>query len=144
MCSRHDSMEKNVSKNNSKLIKQNTMYYNKPKVQATSLNVNKEYRGESIEKKVRRITNNKEPIKDGAPLTYTDKKDGVQPDYDINTDRWEHAITATDKMTQAKRAKNEGSLGEKAKKNMAKEEKSQKVQDTTKDGETPGAEATNK
>ena len=32
------------------------------------------YEGETIENKVRRITENKEPIKDAAPLTYTQKK----------------------------------------------------------------------
>ena len=39
------------------------------------------YEGETIENKVRRITENKEPIKDTAPLTYTQKKDGVLTRY---------------------------------------------------------------
>jgi len=34
--------------------------------------------GETIEQKLVRIMNNKEPIKDGAPLIYTERKDGVQ------------------------------------------------------------------
>ena len=31
------------------------------------------YQGEDIEVKVKRITENNEPIKDGAPITYTEK-----------------------------------------------------------------------
>lgn len=48
----------------------------------------KTYKGEDIETKVRRITENNEPISDGAPITYTEKKDGVRPEFDIRTDKW--------------------------------------------------------
>lgn len=47
------------------------------------------YEGETIENKVRRLTENKEPIKDAAPLVYTKKVDGVLPQYDIRTDKWD-------------------------------------------------------
>ena len=47
------------------------------------------YKGENIEAKVKRITENNEPISDGAPITYTEKKDGVRPEFDIRTDKWE-------------------------------------------------------
>ena len=40
----------------------------------TDLNVNDSYEGETIEQKIERITTNKEPIKDGAPLIYTERK----------------------------------------------------------------------
>ena len=43
------------------------------------------YKGENIEVKVRRITENNEPISDGAPITYTEKKDGVRPEFDISS-----------------------------------------------------------
>ena len=46
------------------------------------------YEGEDIETKVKRITENNEPISDGAPVTYTEKKDGVRPEFDIRTDKW--------------------------------------------------------
>ena len=59
------------------------------------------YIAESLEHKIKRILNNKEPIKDGAPLIYTERKDGVLPSYKINTDIWEHAIDAMDKVTQS-------------------------------------------
>ena len=43
----------------------------------------KSYEGEMIEEKVRRITENKEPISDAAPLVYTRKADGVLPQFNI-------------------------------------------------------------
>lgn len=81
---------------------------NKP----TTLKVNKGYEGETIEQKIERIVNNKEPIKDGAPLVYTDRKDGVQPQYDIRTDRFEIAVDAMDKVTASYQAKREYAIGE--------------------------------
>ena len=52
----------------------------------SSLYINQSYEGESIESKVERIVTNNEPISDGAPLIYTDRKEGVLPQYDIRTD----------------------------------------------------------
>ena len=66
------------------------------------------YEGESIEAKVRRIVDNKEPISDGAPIVYTEKKDGVLPQYDIRTDRWDMAIMAMDAVNRAKIARSNG------------------------------------
>lgn len=84
------------------------MYKGKPKnFNKTTLRVNNAYEGETIEQKIFRITNNKEPITDGAPLIYTDRSEGVQPDYNIRTDRFEVAIDAMDKVTKAQQAKRE-------------------------------------
>lgn len=47
------------------------------------------YKGEIIEDKVKRLTENKEPIKDAAPLVYTKKVDGVLPQFNIRTDKWD-------------------------------------------------------
>jgi hypothetical protein len=79
--------------------------YNKPR--KTTLVVNNSYEGETIEQKVERFTNNNEPIKDGAPLIYTDRKDGVQAGYNIKTDRFEVAIDAMDKIQKTKIAERE-------------------------------------
>ena len=49
--------------------------------------------------------NNNEPITDGAPIIFTERKDGVLPEYDIRTDRWDIAITAMDKVNTDKIAK---------------------------------------
>lgn len=61
--------------------------------------------GENIEDKVRRITENNEPITDGAPIIYTNRDDGVLPAYNIRTDRWEIAQQAMDAVNQANLAK---------------------------------------
>lgn len=82
------------------------MYIGK-KQDITTLNVNEGYEGESIEKKVKRIMNNKEPIKDGAPLIFTERKEGVKPGYDVRTDRFEVALDAMDKVAKAEAAKRE-------------------------------------
>lgn len=58
-------------------------------------------KGESIEEKIRRVTQNNEPIEDTAPLMYTDRKDGVLPEYDIRTDRWEIARQAMDRVNKS-------------------------------------------
>lgn len=96
--------------------------YNKPKASKTTLDVNQTYQGETIEQKINRIVNNKEPISDGAPLVYTDRKDGVQPQYDIRTDRWDIAIDAMDTVTASHQAKRELRLGEKTYDTMTPEQ----------------------
>lgn len=68
------------------------------------MNTNTSYQGETIEQKMNRVVNNKEPIKDGAPIIYTERKEGVNPAYDIRTDRFELAIDATTHITKTKLA----------------------------------------
>ena len=63
------------------------------------------YEGETIEKKVERITLTNEPITDTAPIIYTEKKDGVLPAYNIRTDRFDLAIDAMDKIEMERIAK---------------------------------------
>lgn len=63
------------------------------------------YIGERIETKIKRIISNNEPITDGAEIIYQERKEGVSPDYDIRTDRFEVAIDAMDAVSKAKLAK---------------------------------------
>lgn len=71
------------------------------------------YQAEPREVKLRKIisgeTNNME---DGVfPTIYTEKKDGVKPEFDIRTDRFEVAIDAIDKINRSAAnqiAKNKG------------------------------------
>lgn len=58
--------------------------------------------GENIEVKVRRITENGEPIKDGAPMVFTEKKDGVRPEFNIRTDKWELVLDKMEAGNQQK------------------------------------------
>lgn len=112
----------------------------KPKKPTTSLiAVNEGYIGERIEQKIDRIVNNKEPITDGAPIIYTERKHGVMPDYDIRTDKWEHAIDGTDKITKSRLAKREKGIGDRdAQKEGYKDaaDKAAKIAQAAKDAQT--------
>lgn len=61
------------------------------------------YQAEPREVKLRKIINGESSdMEDGVfPTIYTEKKDGVMPEYDIRTDRFEVAIDAMDKINQS-------------------------------------------
>lgn len=61
------------------------------------------YQAEPREVKLRKIINGEaNNMEDGVfPTIYTEKKDGVQPEFDIRTDRFEVAIEAMDKINQS-------------------------------------------
>jgi len=63
--------------------------------------------GEPIEHKIERIVSNKEPISDGAPSIFTERKDGVISAYNIRADRWDIASEAMDKVSGSIQAKRE-------------------------------------
>ena len=69
------------------------------------LSINFSFEGETIETKVRRITENKEPITDGAPVIYTDRKHGTKPEFNIRTDRFDIALDAMDYVNRSRTAK---------------------------------------
>lgn len=76
-------------------------------------NPNLTYQAEPREVKLRKIINGESSdMEDGVfPTIYTEKKDGVQPEFDIRTDRFEVAIDAIDKINQSTAtqiAKNKG------------------------------------
>lgn len=93
----------------------------------TSINKNTSYIGERIEEKVHRIVNNKEPIKDGAPLVYSDREDGVLPECDPRTDRMEVALELADKISRSHTAHREDRIGQRAMQNMTEEQKAEYV-----------------
>lgn len=66
-------------------------------------NPNLTYQAEPREVKLRKIINGESNnMEDGVfPTIYTEKKDGVQPEFDIRTDRFEVAIDAIDKINQS-------------------------------------------
>lgn len=83
-------------------------------------------KGESIEEMVRRCTESKEPIEAIAPMIYTEKADGVQPQYNIRADRFDIALDAVDKYQKSQIAKQkkteEETKGEEAKVTEPKKE----------------------
>lgn len=76
-------------------------------------NPNFTYQAEPREVKLRKIISGESNnMEDGVfPTVYTEKKDGVLPEYDIRTDRFEVAIDAIDKINKSTAnqvAKNKG------------------------------------
>ena len=108
--------------------------YKIPHYHRTQLRSLTQTEGESIELKVKRLIENKEPIKDGSPLIYTEHKDGVRPEFNIRTDRFELATEAMDRVHKSKLAKREEQL----KKPEDEEGKIVKIDSKKKDG---GAES---
>jgi hypothetical protein len=106
------------------------MYKKNVNYSSTQLKINNSVEGETLEQKVERIMDNKEPIKDGAPLIYTDRKDGVLAGYNIKTDRWEVAVDAMDKVAKTKTAQREN----RAKMEVVKDGGAEPIQGTTSNG----------
>lgn len=82
--------------------------YKKPIYKKSSINRNESLEGQTIEQKIEKILNNKEPIKDGAPIIYSERNEGVISAYNIRTDRWEIATEAMDTIHKNAIAKREG------------------------------------
>lgn len=72
------------------------------------------YQAEPREVKLRKIISGEASnMEDGVfPTIYTEKKDGVQPEFDIRTDRFEVAINAIDKINQSAASQIAKSKGE--------------------------------
>ena len=72
------------------------------------------YQADPREVKLRKIINGEaNNMEDGVfPTIYTEKKDGVQPEFDIRTDRFEIALDAMDKINQSAVSKIAKSRGE--------------------------------
>lgn len=96
--------------------------YKPIKAKPTSIKKNTSYQGERLEIKINRIINNKEPIKDGAPIIYTERKDGVRPEYDIRHDKWETAVDAMTKVSENRVMGRELRQGEKTYDTMTPEQ----------------------
>lgn len=99
--------------------------YKRNKIKESTLTGIQPYEGITIEERIRKLLNSGEPITDGAPIIYTDRASGVQPQYDIRTDRFEIAIDAMDKVQKQKIAEREARIvnmkEERAKKDEKKE-----------------------
>lgn len=74
-----------------------------------SFRIDETYEGETMETRVAKMLTNKEPIETTSPIIYTEKKKGVEPQYDIRTDRFEIAYAATDHIHKTAIAKREES-----------------------------------
>lgn len=89
-------------------------YYQKCSNKGT-IRCNESTIAKSIEEEMRIVTENKEPIKASVNLIYQERKEGVQPEYDIRTDRFDIALEAMDKVSKSIQAKREKKLAEETK-----------------------------
>lgn len=101
MCNRLCRTQENVGKSNTEFI----MEFKKVIKRQTTIRKNDSYEAEGLEIILRRIQETKEPIGEGKPIIYTDKKDGVLPGYNIRTDRFEVMRMAAEKMSKAEASK---------------------------------------
>lgn len=58
--------------------------------------------GELLITKIRRVVDENEPLEDTAPLIYTPKQEGVIPQYDIRSSKWDIAMQAMDRVNEYK------------------------------------------
>lgn len=63
--------------------------------------------GESLEEMIRRCVESNEPIEATAPMIYTEEADGVQPQFDPRSDRFDIALDAIDKYQKSATASSE-------------------------------------
>lgn len=71
----------------------------------TCLSINNGYEADTIEKKLEKVLTTNEPIDSTSPIIFTEKKNGVQAQYDIRTDRFEIAQDAMDYVHKSNIAK---------------------------------------
>nr|WAE43722.1 MAG: hypothetical protein [Microviridae sp.] len=84
---------------------QRSEIYNRQMPMPSELEANESTEGETIEQKIMRILNNNEPITDGAPQIFTERKNGVQPEFNIRTDRFDIAVEAMEHIHKSAVAK---------------------------------------
>lgn len=108
--------------------------YKKNRVPKSTIKANFTYEGETIEQKMRRVTENKEPIGgEGIEMIYTERKDGVAAEHNIRTDRWDIAVEAKDHLAKSYTAKREDRIKEREEKGLGKDA----AEGMKKEGETP-------
>ena len=76
------------------------------KLNATQIEVESGFEAESIEDQVRRMVKNNEPITAISPEIFTNESEGVRPEFDIRTDRFDLALDAMKLIEKQELAKN--------------------------------------
>lgn len=87
--------------------------YAKVKYPKTDLRKYEVTEGETIEQKIERMLNNKEPITgDGNERMFQTRAEGIDPITDIRSDRFDMALDMTDKLAADKLAKRQKLMDE--------------------------------
>lgn len=74
------------------------------------IKINDSYEADSMETKLRKVMTGEQIEMQGKGLVYTDRKDGVLPETNIRTDRFQEAQNALDYVTGEKIARREASV----------------------------------
>lgn len=69
----------------------------------TTLKGVKVKQGITMEQKMQRIMDGNESDDDGTELTFTEEKDGVKPEFDIRTNKWDVVTDAADKLANRRK-----------------------------------------
>lgn len=72
--------------------------------QRNAINTSSElYIGETITEKIRKVKTTGEAIESVSPVIYTERKEGVKPEYDIRSDKWDIAQKSMQYVNKKKR-----------------------------------------
>lgn len=96
-------------------MKRKANYHKSGKAIATT----ESYVGEPLEEKIRRVIESNAPIEAISPEIYTERKEGVRPEMDIRTDRFDVALNAMDAITEGVRSRRAQKAKEKEEANKA-------------------------
>lgn len=66
------------------------------------INCNDAYEAEALEVKIRKALDGTENLELGKPALFTRRSEGVRPETDIRTDRWDIAFEAQNHVNQMK------------------------------------------
>lgn len=86
--------------------------YRKQPMQSQKLKMSESTTGEMLEIKIARLMSNKETPDQTVPLIYTERSEGIQPAYDIRTDKWDIALDGMAKVAQTHVMRREMRIGE--------------------------------
>lgn len=76
----------------------------------TDIEIEESYEAITLEQEIVRMLKDGTPLENSAPIIYTNRKDGVLPQFDIRTDRFDIALEAMDKRAAAITARRDNLL----------------------------------
>lgn len=76
----------------------------------TDIEIEESYEAITLEEEIARMLKDGTPLENSAPIIYTNRKDGVLPQFDIRTDRFDIALEAMDKRAAAITARRDNLL----------------------------------
>ena len=88
------------------------MNYRKQPYEKSNMKGVTPYEGERLEQEIQRYLSNEEALDNSAPIIYTERKDGVIPQYNIKRNKWEEAAEGMDAVAELNLLQREARHGE--------------------------------